>query len=69
MLRALRSERGLRQIDVASMARVDPTVVRRIELGRLMGVHLRSLIRIAAALQVSAVDLVPGLGVVPQIKK
>ena len=68
-LQALRDQRGLRQIDVASMAGVDPTVVSRIETDRFLGVHLRSIIRIAAALGVSPVDLVPGLAAVPKLVK
>ena len=66
-LRALRDARGLRQIDVASMAGVDPTVVSRIESANgFLGVQLRSIVRIAAALGVSPVDLLPALAVVPK---
>ena len=68
-LRALREQRGLRQIDVASLARVDPKVVRRIDRGQVMGVQMRSLIRVAAALGVSPVDVIPALAVVPKLEK
>ena len=49
-------------------AGVDPTVVSRIENANgFLGVQVRSLLRIAAALKVSPVDLVPGLAVVPKL--
>lgn len=68
-LRALRDARGLRQIDVASMAGVDPTVVSRIESANgFLGVQVRSIVRIAAALKVSPVDLLPGLAAVPKLR-
>ena len=51
------------------MARVDPKVVRRIDRGQVMGVQVRSLIRIAAALGVSPVDVIPGLAAVPKLEK
>ena len=69
MLRALRDERGLRQIDVAAKARVDPSVVKRIDRGQIMGMKMRSLIRVAAALRVSPVDVIPALAVVPKLEK
>ena len=69
LLRALRDQRGLRQIDVAAMAGVDPQVVERIDRGQIMGMKMRSLIRVAAALGVSPVDVIPGLAAVPKLEK
>ncbi len=51
------------------MAGVDPTVVSRIESANgFLGVQVRSIVRVAAALKVSPVDLLPGLAAVPKLR-
>jgi transcriptional regulator with XRE-family HTH domain len=58
MFRAVRHRRRQRQIDVAALARVSRHVVSRIERGRLTEVSIRSLRRVADALEIH-VELVP----------
>lgn len=57
VFRAIRIRLGLRQVDVATRARVSPAVVWRIEHARLDEVSLPSIIRVAEALEIR-LDLV-----------
>lgn len=61
----IREARGLSVHDVCSLCRTSPETVRALEHGDVYGLKLRTLVRLAAGLQVSPVDLVPGLNVVP----
>ncbi|HET7728344.1 MAG TPA: helix-turn-helix transcriptional regulator [Candidatus Limnocylindrales bacterium] len=52
VFRAVRRRRGLRQVDVASMAGTSANVISRIERGRLDEVSFRALRRVAAVLEI-----------------
>ena len=58
ILRAMRIRRGLRQVDVARLARVSDVTVSRIEHGRFDALSLRAIRAVARALDVR-VDLAP----------
>jgi transcriptional regulator with XRE-family HTH domain len=53
-VRALRLHRGWRQQDLASRAGLSPSVVSRLERGKLDGMTMRHVARVAAALDASA---------------
>jgi transcriptional regulator with XRE-family HTH domain len=57
IVRAVRTRLRLRQVDVAKRAGVSPSVVARIEQGRLLDVSLRSLLAVCDALDIR-LDLV-----------
>ena len=61
-LRAIRQERGLSQVKVAAAAGTSVRTVQKIEHGQLARLELGSLVKVALALGVAPVDLVPGLG-------
>lgn len=58
VLRAVRIRRGLRQVDVAQIARVSDVTVSRIERGHFDALSLRSIRAVARALEVR-IDLAP----------
>ena len=60
-LRAIRQARGLRAVDVASIAGVSMGTVRKIEQGKWAGLSLRMLCQVAWAVGVAPAELVPGL--------
>ena len=60
-LRAIRQTRGLRAVDVASIAGVSMGTVWKIEQGKVAGLSLRMLVRVAWAVGVAPTELVPGL--------
>jgi len=62
-LAAIRQARGMRQLDVAAAAGVCMETVRKIERGEVDLMAIRTLVQVANALSVTAVDLVPALGV------
>jgi len=59
-LKAIRNRRGLTQADLAHLAKLDQTAISRIELG-LREPRLSTVISLAAALDVSGSELIPGL--------
>ncbi len=65
-LKAIRDARGLRRIDVASTAGVAPSVVAKLENGDYASLRLGGVMKIAMALGVAPLDLVPGLAARPQ---
>jgi transcriptional regulator with XRE-family HTH domain len=60
-LERIRQSRGLSQVQVAALAGVSVQTVHRIEGTGLAGLQLGTLIRVADALGVAPVELVPGL--------
>ena len=61
----IRNALGLSQVAVAARAGAGVKTIQRIEDGRVAGMRLGTLIRVARALGVSTVELVPGLAVRP----
>ena len=53
----------MRQLDVAAVAGVCMETVRKIERGEVGLMAIQTLVQVARALDVAAVDLVPALGV------
>jgi len=60
-LAAIRQARGMRQLDVAAVAGVCMETVRKIERGEVGLMAIQTLVQVARALDVAAVDLVPTL--------
>lgn len=59
--RRIRVAKGWSIITLAGIARTTPDQVKRLELGDAAGMPVRVLVRIAAALGVTPLDLMPGL--------
>jgi len=57
---------GIRRTELAAVAGVDMKTVARLCRGEYRGLKLMTLLRVAIALGVAPVDLVPGLGARPQ---
>ena len=57
---------GLRRIDLASLAGVDPKTVARLCRGEISGMKIVTLYQIAVALDVKPSDIIPALGRKPR---
>ena len=66
--RAFRIALGLTQIEASFRCRCVLSTYRQMERGEICGMRLETLVRIAAGLRCSPVDLIPELGEIPEIQ-
>ena len=59
---------GVQQILLASRAEVGLETLRKLERGEVVGMKLETIMRIAAALEVTPPDLIPALGMVSGVE-
>jgi transcriptional regulator with XRE-family HTH domain len=64
-LAEIRQARGLRQVDLAALAGVCLPTLTRLENGPVAGVSVGILVRVAHALGLAPVELIPALGARP----
>ena len=61
-VKELRLAAGMSQLDLAARSSVALTTIERMDHGEAIGMRIETLLRVAAALEVSPADLFPELG-------